>query len=505
MTDEHMPDDNKTEEFLKKLTPCIERGELEKCVEDAARMAGEMGIGAKVLLDLSIRSEENKKFELEYVLALAAVHDLKKIKKADAYYNAGFAAFSIGELKEAEKYFKNALELNSKDADIHYNYAVLLYKLKRYPDAEEHYKKTIKIDPEFCDAYYGYAYLLHKQERITEAEVYYKKAIELNPKDAKAHGAYGFLLLKNGNKKVSWKETEVASNLFKDKGRITSSYLVKAFFYLKYSEKNFDRKNYQESSKDANNAGEEFLKAADVADGDLKNKLILQGNILKAKSFVRKIPEKSWQRKILNRFGKNPNISELMDNLSEAAKYYEKASCCSAGERKDICNACFSSIRVFSEILLAMNALIQNDDAEIDKDKWLSSLELAHKIYTDKKLINGAALVDTLKQLIKCVNEMAEHRKIGLHIQEERLGKCYNNLIDVSEKLDGALGVIAEHSIEAIRGYAKKEGMGFIGQETKVPFWREYAKEIILATAAIFAAVLMDKLLSLNILSRFFD
>jgi len=38
---------NKTEEFLQKLAPCIERGELEKCVEEAARVAREMGIGAE--------------------------------------------------------------------------------------------------------------------------------------------------------------------------------------------------------------------------------------------------------------------------------------------------------------------------------------------------------------------------------------------------------------------------------------------------------------------------
>jgi hypothetical protein len=37
-----MPDNNKTEEFLQKLAPCIERGELEKCVEEAARVAGDL-------------------------------------------------------------------------------------------------------------------------------------------------------------------------------------------------------------------------------------------------------------------------------------------------------------------------------------------------------------------------------------------------------------------------------------------------------------------------------
>jgi hypothetical protein len=36
-----MPENNKTEEFLQKLAPCIERGELEKCVDEAARVAGE--------------------------------------------------------------------------------------------------------------------------------------------------------------------------------------------------------------------------------------------------------------------------------------------------------------------------------------------------------------------------------------------------------------------------------------------------------------------------------
>ncbi len=43
-----MAENNKTKEFLQKLAPCIERGELEK---EAARMAGEMGIGAKSKLN----------------------------------------------------------------------------------------------------------------------------------------------------------------------------------------------------------------------------------------------------------------------------------------------------------------------------------------------------------------------------------------------------------------------------------------------------------------------
>ncbi len=37
-----MPDNNKTEEFLQKLTPCIEHGDLDACVEEAARLVKEM-------------------------------------------------------------------------------------------------------------------------------------------------------------------------------------------------------------------------------------------------------------------------------------------------------------------------------------------------------------------------------------------------------------------------------------------------------------------------------
>jgi len=34
-----MQDNKKTQEFLQKLAPCVERGELEKYVEEAARVA----------------------------------------------------------------------------------------------------------------------------------------------------------------------------------------------------------------------------------------------------------------------------------------------------------------------------------------------------------------------------------------------------------------------------------------------------------------------------------
>ena len=39
-----MPENNKIEEFLQKFAPCIERSDLDACVEEAVCLEGEMGI-----------------------------------------------------------------------------------------------------------------------------------------------------------------------------------------------------------------------------------------------------------------------------------------------------------------------------------------------------------------------------------------------------------------------------------------------------------------------------
>ena len=193
-----MPENNKTEEFLKKLAPCIERGELEKCVDEAARVAGEMGIGAIELVNLSVENIHGRKYDFAYVLALAAVHGLEGKGKAVAYFNAGAAAYESGKLKEAEEYYKKAVDSDTNLAPAHYNYANLLKELKNNNEAEEHYKKAIDTDPNFALAHYNYANLLRELDRKTEAEEHYKKVIALDPKNAVWCSDYANLLAELG-------------------------------------------------------------------------------------------------------------------------------------------------------------------------------------------------------------------------------------------------------------------------------------------------------------------
>ncbi|MCZ7355947.1 MAG: tetratricopeptide repeat protein [Candidatus Methanoperedens sp.] len=192
--------DNKAEEFLKKLAPCIERGELEACVEEAARVAREMGIGAEDLLDLSVKIGRDEKYESEYIITLAAALGLEGENKARAYSNAGIAANYIGKFKESEDYYKKAIQIDPKDADAHYNYANLLEDLGRKIEAEEHYEKAIKLNPKDVDFHNNYALLLVELGKKAEAIQHYKKAIELDPKYIRAQNNYALLLKKLGRK-----------------------------------------------------------------------------------------------------------------------------------------------------------------------------------------------------------------------------------------------------------------------------------------------------------------
>lgn len=134
------------EEYLQRLAPCIKRGDLDACVEEASRLAKEEKIDAKDLLERSSSTFRNGNPELAYVLALVAAVGLDGMDVACAFYNAGIAADLIGNKGDAIKHLKKALEINPNCAEAHNNYAIPLIDIGRKTEAEEHYLDAIKID-----------------------------------------------------------------------------------------------------------------------------------------------------------------------------------------------------------------------------------------------------------------------------------------------------------------------------------------------------------------------
>jgi len=99
----------KAEEFMGKLAPCIDKGDLEACVEEASRLAEEMGIGGEELLDLSGKFREKERNDFAYVSALAAAGVLEEDQQARAYSNAGLAAHFLGDHVKSEDQYKKAI------------------------------------------------------------------------------------------------------------------------------------------------------------------------------------------------------------------------------------------------------------------------------------------------------------------------------------------------------------------------------------------------------------
>jgi Tfp pilus assembly protein PilF len=188
------------EKFLERLAPCIERGDLDTCVEEASRLAKEAEIDAKELLVLSAAMGKSNNYKLAYVLALAAMEGLDGVDRAVALLNAGLAAQYIGEKTKAEEKYKMALEIKPEFAKAEHGYAILLMDLGRGSEAEEHYKKALEIEPNLAEVHNNYAILLKDLGRRSEEEEHYKKALKIEPNLAEVHNNYANLLMSLGRK-----------------------------------------------------------------------------------------------------------------------------------------------------------------------------------------------------------------------------------------------------------------------------------------------------------------
>lgn len=193
-------------ELREELAPCIEKGDLDVCVDQAARLAQEMGIAAKELHRLSTEAGRDDLYVYAYVLALAAAENLDGAEKARAYCKAGTAAQYIRKLKDSEIFYKKAIELDSEYVTARNNYAVLLQVLGREEEAENQYKKAVELDPKDATVHNNYATLLQDFGRNDEAEDQYKKAIQYCPEFVDAHVNYAVLLKQSS--RFSEAETE---------------------------------------------------------------------------------------------------------------------------------------------------------------------------------------------------------------------------------------------------------------------------------------------------------
>ncbi|MDP2629821.1 MAG: tetratricopeptide repeat protein [Candidatus Uhrbacteria bacterium] len=98
-----------------------------------------------------------------------------------AHRNLGAMEYLDGDMDNAEKEFKRALELNSNEQMAHNNLGLVYVSKGKLTEAENEYKKELEINPYYDDAYFNLGLLYFGQERYEDALSSWKKTLEINP------------------------------------------------------------------------------------------------------------------------------------------------------------------------------------------------------------------------------------------------------------------------------------------------------------------------------------
>lgn len=110
----------------------------------------------------------------------------------------------------AERYFRNAVELDSLDAAAWHAYAEYFQEQERYADALETYRRLVRIDPNYADAYYNSGLIYLEMDSVSKAMDHFALAIKVEPTMAMAYLARGNTFELQGKKEEARKDYEQA-------------------------------------------------------------------------------------------------------------------------------------------------------------------------------------------------------------------------------------------------------------------------------------------------------
>lgn len=123
----------------------------------------------------------------------AFLDDVSHVRAGDAFLFRG------GDVRNAIREYREALELNPKNAVAHSNLGGLLVTEGQLREGAFHLSEAIRLDPaNSSNAHYNLGRLLFRQGRVDEAIEHYSSAVEIDPELVDAHGTLGALLCARG-------------------------------------------------------------------------------------------------------------------------------------------------------------------------------------------------------------------------------------------------------------------------------------------------------------------
>jgi len=136
------------------------------------------------------------------------------------WYNKTGAAFdALGDIKQAEQYYRKALKKDVVHLETINNLASLLISQRRYTEAEIILGKALSSGKSNANIYFNLGVVSSFQKDYDSAAKYFLKVVEFNPDDAVAHFLAGKELLKLGEREKGDKHIAKARQLDPDNNK----------------------------------------------------------------------------------------------------------------------------------------------------------------------------------------------------------------------------------------------------------------------------------------------
>ena len=118
---------------------------------------------------------------------------------AESYNNLGYLFQSQGKLDEAISQYRQALQIRPNSVETHYNLANALQSLGRLDEAISHYNQVLQVKPDDTDTHHNIAVAFQTQGRLNEAISHYQQVLRIEPDDAETHNSLGYALQLQGD------------------------------------------------------------------------------------------------------------------------------------------------------------------------------------------------------------------------------------------------------------------------------------------------------------------
>ena len=133
----------------------------------------------------------------------------------DTYNYMANAYLKLGENRNAENAYKNALSINPQREDMLLNLGNLYYAEERFVEAKNTYKKAVKVYPS-SETYYSLAHCCLGMESLDEAEQYFNKVIRMEPKSENGYYGLGMTFAKQKDYDAAIEQFEKALEINPD-------------------------------------------------------------------------------------------------------------------------------------------------------------------------------------------------------------------------------------------------------------------------------------------------